>query len=140
MSLQCAKEARIDNLVVEGDCLTLNNSLKSSNAQDTFTSFLITEILSLAASFSFCSWSFVRRNGIKVAHDLAHLQPYSFSRRVWDVDPPDSILDWRPSICMTFLVLIYRNPLVSIQKKKASSSTSDQNITNTNLDFSKLCF
>ena len=93
LGLRYAKEAGIANLIVEGDCLSLINLLKSSKVQDTFIGFLIQDILSLAASFSFCSWSFEKRAGNKVAHALAHLQPYSFSRRVWDVDTPNSILD-----------------------------------------------
>ena len=93
LGLQYAKEAGIANLIVEGDCLTLINLLKFSKVQDTFIGFLVRDILSLATSFSFCSWSFLTRAGNKVAHDLAHLQPYSFNRRVWDVDAPNSILD-----------------------------------------------
>jgi len=79
---------------VEGDCLTLINLLKFSNVQDTFISFLVRDILSLVAPFRFCSQSFVKRAENKVAHDLAHLQPCTSSRRVWDADAPSSILDW----------------------------------------------
>ena len=78
---------------MEGDCLTLINLLKFSNVQDTFISFLVRDILTLVAPFRFCSQSFVKRAENKVAHDLAHLQPYSFSRRVCDADASNSILD-----------------------------------------------
>ena len=85
--------------IVKGDCLTFINLLKSSKVQDTLVGFLVKNIITLVVSFIFCSWSSVKRQGNKVAHDFAHLQPYRLSRSVCNCDVPDSVLD-RASIDM----------------------------------------
>ena len=55
--------------------------------------FIVKDILSLVCSFDFCSWSFVKRGGNRVAHDLAHLQPYGFCLRTWETEVPDFIVN-----------------------------------------------
>ena len=46
----------------------------------------------LAKTFSFISFSFVKRESNKVAHDLAHWLPLSYEVRLWVNDVPDAIL------------------------------------------------
>jgi len=53
LGFRCAKEAGLLNLVVDGDCLTIINLLKSSKVQDTFVGFLAKDIITLVASFNF---------------------------------------------------------------------------------------
>ncbi|KAJ8451057.1 hypothetical protein Cgig2_026866 [Carnegiea gigantea] len=93
LGLRRAMAAGIDNVVVEGDCLPLIQALGRNKIQDSFMGFIIQDILSIACSFRFCSWSFVKRGGNRVAHKLVHLQPYSFCLRIWEVEVPDSIAE-----------------------------------------------
>ncbi|KAJ8440994.1 hypothetical protein Cgig2_020023 [Carnegiea gigantea] len=54
---------------------------------------LIDDILRLCSNFDFHAFSFVRREDNKVAHSLAHLQPYVLYAQVWLEDGPDHIFD-----------------------------------------------
>ncbi|KAJ8439236.1 hypothetical protein Cgig2_030171 [Carnegiea gigantea] len=81
LGMQCVLGAGFDNIVVEGDCQSLIQTLDRRRVQDTFAGFIVKDILSLASSFGFCSWSFVKGGGNRVAHELAHLQPFCFCLR-----------------------------------------------------------
>lgn len=67
-------------------------ALKSRIIYDNLVGLIVVDILALANSFRFCSWSYVKRGGNGVAHDLAHWQPFCFSSRTWEVDAPDEIV------------------------------------------------
>ena len=81
--LQCAKEASLDNLIVEGDCLPLNQKLKDKKRCDNFANLVVSDILTFSSSFSFISWSIIcKAGGNSIAHDLAHWQLLSFGSRL----------------------------------------------------------
>jgi len=61
LGVKCALEAGIKNLIIEGDCLSLINSLKMKRTLDNFLHFIVADILSLTACFDFYSLSFVKR-------------------------------------------------------------------------------
>lgn len=89
--IQAVGEAGYDNLIIEGDCLQLIQKLRSSQPLDNFVGLLVQDIQAYARRFSFLSWSYVKRGGNKVAHDMAHMQPFSLIRRLWVTDFPDSV-------------------------------------------------
>jgi len=57
---------------VEGDSLTLIKLLKSWSTHDNLFDFFITIILDFVSNSDFFSRSFVKSEGNRVAHDLAH--------------------------------------------------------------------
>ena len=89
LGLQCANDVGYINLVAERE------PLSTCSRPPIFKMLLSVFLLGafFLASFNFCSWSFIKRNGNRATHDLTHLQPYSFSRGVWDTDVPDAIID-----------------------------------------------
>lgn len=76
---------------LEGDCLTLISKLKKKEQTDADIGIIIYDIISLAFGFDFYAFSFVNREGNKIAHCLAHIQPYDPSLRIWLDDLPDDI-------------------------------------------------
>ncbi|KAJ8444310.1 hypothetical protein Cgig2_019868 [Carnegiea gigantea] len=64
------------SVIVEGDCLPLITILKSHQVYDDAVSLFARDILSFSARFDFVCWSFVKRGGNRVAHDIAHRQPF----------------------------------------------------------------
>jgi len=66
--------------------------LKSRQIHDTFVVFLVGDILSFIENFDFVGWSFVKRRGNRVAHDLAHRQPLCLEGIMWVFEVPDDIL------------------------------------------------
>lgn len=93
LALQYARDHGFHHLEVEGDCLTLIQKLKSKKVEASFVGFIVVDILTLALSFEFISWGFVKRKGNKVAHALAHFDPFSSLVTTWSVDLPESIID-----------------------------------------------
>ncbi|KAJ8437490.1 hypothetical protein Cgig2_007467 [Carnegiea gigantea] len=78
LGMRCAMGAGFDNIIVEGDCQSLIQSLGRKRVEDTFAGFIVKDILSLASCFGFRSWSFVKRGGNRVAYELAHLHRFVF--------------------------------------------------------------
>ena len=72
---------------------TSNQHAQGKAASDIFVGFIAQNIISLLTNFSFCSFAFVKR-GIVITHELAHLQPHFFGRRLWETDVPKSIVHW----------------------------------------------
>ncbi|XP_021774242.1 uncharacterized protein LOC110738174 [Chenopodium quinoa] len=91
LGMNWAIEMGFKNVVVESDCLQLIQALrKGSKGQSNFH-LILDDVLSLCSSFDFISWSFVKCSGNKVAHTLAHYQPWELGRRVWVNDVPSCI-------------------------------------------------
>ncbi|KAJ8445553.1 hypothetical protein Cgig2_012441 [Carnegiea gigantea] len=74
-AMRRAWEAGYRTAIVEGGNLKLISKLKSKSSLNNELGLIIDEILSLSNSFSFISRSHVKRDGNRVAHSLAHLQP-----------------------------------------------------------------
>jgi len=53
----------------------------------------ISAILCLISSCEFFYWSHIGRDGNRVAHELAHLQPVNLVERQWLDDMPDIVND-----------------------------------------------
>jgi len=85
-----AKEYGYHSLVVEGDCLALIQKLQHQVIDDNVLGFIVSDILHIAKTFSFIS--FIKREGNKLAHDLAHWLPLSSEDRLWVNDVPNHIL------------------------------------------------
>ncbi|XP_074267203.1 uncharacterized protein LOC141590513 [Silene latifolia] len=80
------KEARrtgCSRIIVEGDCLSVIEELRSRKRgrQDVF--LVYDDIFLLCNSFESVVFSFVRRDYNRVAHALAHVNPWSLDRREW---------------------------------------------------------
>jgi len=90
-AMKNAFEFGAHSLIVEVDCLTLINMLKSRQIHDTSIGLFIQDILSFADNFEFVSWSFIKRGGNKVVHHLAHRQPLCLEGLVWESDMPEDI-------------------------------------------------
>ena len=98
-AMQSAFEYRARTIIVKGDYLPLINMLKSRQIPDTSVGFFVRDILSFVEQFDFVCWSFVRRGGNSVVHDLTHRQPLCLVGKVWESDVPDDILE-RASVDM----------------------------------------
>ena len=70
-AVKSAFEFSAHTIILEGDCLFLIHRLKSSQVHDTFVGFYVRDILSFVKKFEFVSWSFVKRDGSRMTHDLA---------------------------------------------------------------------
>ena len=93
LALKEARELSYRKIIVEGDYSSVILKLQSKNRVNTTLGFVIESILGLASRFDFCNFSHVRRMGNRVAHALAHLQPFSISCREWLKDGPDHVFD-----------------------------------------------
>ncbi|KAJ8433404.1 hypothetical protein Cgig2_029591 [Carnegiea gigantea] len=71
-----ALELDYEKVTVEGDCLSIIAKLRGKRFPNTSVGLILTEIII----------------GNRVAHTLAHLQPYNSGCRVWLGDDPDDIL------------------------------------------------
>ncbi|XP_061993334.1 uncharacterized protein LOC133711194 [Rosa rugosa] len=69
--LRFAIHVGFSNLEVEGDALSVINTLHDSSDDLSFEGHIIDEVKSLVKSFPICSCYFVKREGNKVAHRLA---------------------------------------------------------------------
>ncbi|KAJ8452986.1 hypothetical protein Cgig2_014749 [Carnegiea gigantea] len=70
--LTCAHNHGVRNIIIEGDCLHLIELLKAKSTPDNFLGFLVKDITFFLTRFDLYAWSFVKRGGNRVAHDLAH--------------------------------------------------------------------
>ena len=70
-------------VIFEGDCLALIMKLRKKERLVVDVGLLVDDILKLTSNFDFCAFSFVKRDGNKVAYALAHLKPYILSPRIW---------------------------------------------------------
>ncbi|XP_021729133.1 uncharacterized protein LOC110696153 [Chenopodium quinoa] len=74
--LKLANEVGARRLVEESDCLTVIQSFREAAKGTSAFHMLLDDILELSSTFDDVIWSFVRREGNKIAHELAHFQPF----------------------------------------------------------------
>ncbi|XP_021760558.1 uncharacterized protein LOC110725378 [Chenopodium quinoa] len=60
---------------------------------------ILDDIMEAAQLFSFCSWSWVQREGNKVAHELAHAPPFALGCKLWSDNFPDFLCNLLDSDC-----------------------------------------
>ncbi|XP_021734036.1 uncharacterized protein LOC110700741 [Chenopodium quinoa] len=86
--LKLAQEMGLSRVEVESDCLPVIQALREKSSGSSSFHLVIEDIVNLCSSFAFVSWSFIKRDGNRVAHDLAHFQPWEVGQRMWiDVIP-----------------------------------------------------
>ncbi|XP_056696445.1 uncharacterized protein [Spinacia oleracea] len=95
MGLQLAQEMGVRDVEMESDCLMVIQPLRGGSQGNNSFSLVIDDILDLCSSFDNdnVKWSFVKRSGNWVAHNLAHFQPWNFGQRVWVNDVPNDVLN-----------------------------------------------
>ena len=89
--LACAHEYGIRSVIIESYCLELIQMLRNKSTFDNPVSLFVRDIFSLVQNFDFHSWSFVNREGNRVAHDLAHRQPICLEGKMWESKVPEDI-------------------------------------------------
>lgn len=90
--LKVSMELGLQKVEMECDCLQIIQAIRT-NAKGSSNMFLIIDdIVDLCRNFIEVRWSFVKRSGNKVAHTLAHLQPWEIGQRVWVEDFPLDIM------------------------------------------------
>jgi len=92
-ALRCALAHGYQRLEVEGDCLSLIGRLNARAPPNNSLGYFIADILLLVGHFDSVVWKFIKRGGNRVAHAIAHLQPFNYCERVWLVGGPPSIHD-----------------------------------------------
>lgn len=90
--MQIGKDLGLRNVVFESDCQVLVNALRGGSEGCSSFSLIIDDILHLCSDFDNFRWSFVKCSGNKIAHDLAHFQPWEFGQRIWDDEFPECVL------------------------------------------------
>ena len=90
-------------LIVEGDCQSLICKLHSNVVPNNSLGFFISDILSLARSFEFLVWSFVKKGCNSVAHTIAHLQPLTLHERIWVEEGPNIVYDLATKDMCTYI-------------------------------------
>ena len=73
--LHCVYEAGFLNITIEGDNLSLIRKLQSKSCHDSSLGLFVRSIHTFVQQFDFFSWSSIKREGNRIAHDLAHSQP-----------------------------------------------------------------
>ena len=65
--------------------------LRNKSTFDNPISLFVRDIFSVVQYFDFHFWSFVNREGNKVAHDLGHRQPMRLEGKTWESEVPEDI-------------------------------------------------
>uniref|UniRef100_A0A803MB59 RNase H type-1 domain-containing protein n=1 Tax=Chenopodium quinoa TaxID=63459 RepID=A0A803MB59_CHEQI len=76
---------------LETDCLKLHSHLSKGNAPSTVIGMVVNDIIQLARGCHSCSFSFVKRSGNCVAHELAKLSSSFVELRVLMEEVPSGI-------------------------------------------------
>ncbi|XP_021721216.1 uncharacterized protein LOC110688762 [Chenopodium quinoa] len=92
MGLQAAVEFGLRSLMVESDSLSLITAIKSQDRGGSSLHIVLDDIYDVSGLLNFVSWSFTRREGNKVAHELAHCLPRDTSSRIWFSNFPSCII------------------------------------------------
>ncbi|KAL2943841.1 Ent-copalyl diphosphate synthase chloroplastic [Bienertia sinuspersici] len=75
--------------MAERDCLSLISKLKKGVKLNSAVGFIVSDILSLASYFELCSFSYVRREGNSLAHNVAKRSVNLNHEVVWLENFPD---------------------------------------------------
>ncbi|XP_074299993.1 uncharacterized protein LOC141631192 [Silene latifolia] len=86
-----AFQMELQNIVVEADCLPLVTMLRAKSFPRNYFDNIGKVIVELASRFNCIEFKFVRREGNRAAHCMAHLLPLVYSTRFWVGMVPESI-------------------------------------------------
>uniref|UniRef100_A0A803N2H0 RNase H type-1 domain-containing protein n=1 Tax=Chenopodium quinoa TaxID=63459 RepID=A0A803N2H0_CHEQI len=92
LGLRAAMDCGHRKLEVESDCLSLFTAIKSRERGGSSLHLVLDDIYHVSGLLDFVSWSFTRREGNKVAHELAHCLSRDTSSRVWFSNFPSCIV------------------------------------------------
>ncbi|KAL2940164.1 hypothetical protein RDABS01_001546 [Bienertia sinuspersici] len=84
-----AWECGYRRIMAENDCLSLISKLKKGAKLNSAVGLIVSDILSLASYFDFCSFSYVRREGNSLAHNVAKRSVNLSHEVVWLENFPD---------------------------------------------------
>ncbi|XP_074318299.1 uncharacterized protein LOC141655100 [Silene latifolia] len=93
LGLQMARQMGIESVILESDSLVLVTLLKTRKVENSNLGNVVQGILRLSEEFGSCAFSFVKRNGNKAAHSMAHYSPLDYSTRIWVASCPELIAD-----------------------------------------------
>lgn len=88
LALSIAIDVGLRDIILESDCLKLITQLKNGKEDQTSFGFITRDIQELAKSCRSISFEFVRREGNKVAHKMAHISCKFGELRVWMEEVP----------------------------------------------------
>ncbi|XP_021764698.1 uncharacterized protein LOC110729276 [Chenopodium quinoa] len=89
IGMELAAEMGHDRVVFESDCEPVVCAIKKKAPGCSSFHLLLDDIVVATNRFSDCSWSWIHRDGNKVAHELAHVPPLVLGRKIWYSDFPD---------------------------------------------------
>ncbi|XP_074291006.1 uncharacterized protein LOC141617744 [Silene latifolia] len=88
MGLTEAKEKELKSVEIESDCLSVIEDLRNRRRGRSDLNLIYDDIYAMCNFFDTLEFSYVRRSGNRVAHELAHARPWSVGKRRWiDVLP-----------------------------------------------------
>uniref|UniRef100_A0A803MUC9 RNase H type-1 domain-containing protein n=1 Tax=Chenopodium quinoa TaxID=63459 RepID=A0A803MUC9_CHEQI len=102
LGVKAAVEAGFVRVVVESGCQGLINAMKSQEDGRSCFHMILDDTRHFCSLLGSVSWSFVRREGNRVAHVLAHSMPWEVGGRVWVADFPSTV-------CSTLTVYLSMN-------------------------------
>ncbi|XP_074265713.1 uncharacterized protein LOC141588158 [Silene latifolia] len=82
MGLHEAKNMELMKVVIESDCLTMIEDLRKRKRGRSDLCLIYDDIYSLCTHFNTVEFIYVRRSSNRVAHELAHVRPWSLGRRI----------------------------------------------------------
>ena len=82
-AMEQALEHGVSSVIMEGDCQSLTSKPKKQDCPNIELGLLIQNILHTDSEFEFCSVNHINRTGNRVAHTIAHAQPFNSAIRVW---------------------------------------------------------
>lgn len=87
-----AKSLGLQKVIIESDCQRVVQALQKQEKGSSSFNLIIDDIFSVIPSSLQVVWSFVKRVGNRVAHELAHMQPLEIGSRMWEEDFSYSIV------------------------------------------------
>ncbi|KAJ8439190.1 hypothetical protein Cgig2_003403 [Carnegiea gigantea] len=91
--MEIAKDSGFRSIEVESDSLSIIIKIRTSDIPHNEVGLLIEDIVNMSKDFSHCSFHFVKRDGDRVAHVLAKLDPYKVVDQIWMEEGPSEIYD-----------------------------------------------
>lgn len=90
-AMKVAVEAGLRNIVLESDCLKLITHLKKGLLENSGFSLIVKDILLFRSSNVSLAFNHVRREGNRVAHQLAQMSRTFRELRVWIEEVPNEV-------------------------------------------------